>query len=103
MHAFELREYVQSHMQVQHLSVYCELLIFRTSELLAVILVEGALLLCGEPGALRDLASALASRVAKANDPHAEVRLEFGDPNGLGDWPLGAIRVHTLASSSWLC
>lgn len=71
----------------------CDVFIFRTSVLLSTVVTNAELILCRDASSLLELDRA-AEMCCDSNATEAFHRhLEFGDPNGLGDWPLGCLII----------
>lgn len=78
----------------------CNLFVFRTSTLLSAVVTDSGLIVCGDANALQDVRRA--AEMCCCSDAAAGFHrhLEFGDPNGLGSWPLGNLTISTLQSSN---
>jgi len=72
-------------MQAEMQGQPCDVFVFRTSTLLAAVVTDSGLIVCGDAGSLLDVGCAV--QMCCGNDVAAGFyrHLEFGDPSGFGN------------------
>jgi hypothetical protein len=73
--------------------------LFRTSTLLAVVVADAGLIICGDGNAFNDLSCAANLCCSKDAVAGYHKHLEFGDPNGFAPWPQGCLTISAYSCS----